>query len=174
VWSGARELQALDDAAAQASRAAESAGRDADVIKKTRALEYAEGALRSSQSSVRYREADISTAIGSILVAEKAEFLAQGPELADKLRAWRRGVKSLERVVDPEMFGNHGAKSEDGARAIRAALNSAYIRSWDEERDAADARDFVEGERGRDAALFEGLTASHRARAAQLRQDPDA
>jgi hypothetical protein len=169
-----RELQALDDAAAQASRAAESAGRDADGIKKTRTLEYAQGVLQSAQTEVRYREEEISTAIGSIIADDAAPLLQRFERIAEEYRAVRAEVMAVQRVLDPDIYGNHGAKSADGARFVRASLGRATIRSWDQERDAADANDFVEGERGRDAALFEGLTASHRARAAQLRQDPDA
>jgi hypothetical protein len=94
--------------------------------------------------------------------------------VAEEYRTLRAQVMAVQRVLDPDIYGNHGAKSADGARFVRASLGRATIRSWDQERDAADAHDFVEGERGRDAALFEGLTASHRARAAQLRNDPDA
>jgi hypothetical protein len=169
-----RELQALDDAAAQASRAAESAGRDADVINKTRTLAHAQGVLQSAQTEVRYREEEISTAIGSIIADEAAPLLERFEHVAEEYRTLRAQVMAVQRVLDPDIYGNHGAKSADGARFVRASLGRATIRSWDQERDAADAHDFVEGERGRDAALFEGLTASHRARAAQLRNDPDA
>jgi hypothetical protein len=172
--SESRELQALDDAAAQASRAAEAAGRDADGIKKTRTLEYAQGVLQSAQAEARFREEEISAAIGSIIADEAAPLLERFEHVAEEYRTLRAQVMAVQRVVAPDMYGNHGAKSEAGSRFVRASLGRATIRSWDQERDAADANDFVEGERGRDAAMLEQLSSRWRDRAARLRQDPDA
>jgi hypothetical protein len=174
VWSGARELQALDDAAAQASRAAEAAGRDADVVKKTRTLEYAEGALRSAQADVRHSDKAISEAVGEIIASEKSDLLDQFERAAKEFRVLRFQVMAVRHVLDPDVYGNHGAKSAAGARIIREAMNRAHIASWDDERSSADAHDFVEGAPGHDAATLEQASAPWFERAAQLRNDPDA
>jgi hypothetical protein len=174
VWSGARELQALDDSAAQAARAAESAGRDADVINKTRTLAHAQSVLQSAQTDVRHSENTITGAVGEIIAEEAATLLDQFERAAKEYRELRLQVKALQRVVAPDTYGNHAAKSEAGAQIVVAALVRAAIRSWDDERSSADAHDFVEGTLGRDAGMLEQASAPWLERAAQLRNDPDA
>jgi hypothetical protein len=171
--SESRELQALDDAAAQASRAAEAAGRDADVINKTRTLAHAQAVLQSAQTDVRAAEKGISEAIGEIVASEQSDLLDQFERAAKEFRVLRFQVMALKRVVAPDMYGSHAAKSEAGARVIMTALNSAHIASWDDERSSAAAHDFVEGTLGRDAAMLEQASAPCLERAAQLRADPD-
>jgi hypothetical protein len=172
--SESRELQALDDSAAQASRAAEAAGRDADVVNKTRTLAHAQSALQSAQADVRHSDKAISEAIGEIIASEQSDLLDQFERAAKEYRVLRFQVKALQRVVAPDTYGNHAAKSETGARIIREAMNRAYIESWDDERSAADSHDFIEGALGHDTALLAQASAPWFERAAQLRQDPDA
>jgi hypothetical protein len=174
VHSASRELEHLDAVAAEAADVAKRAAVDANVIGKTGTLASAQSVLQSSQADVRYREKEIATETGAILAEEAAPLLAQLERAAAEYRLLRSQVKALQRVLDPPMYTDATAKSQDGARAIMAALVRATIRSWDEERDAADARDFVDGERGRDAATLEQMTLKWRERAAQLRADPDA
>jgi hypothetical protein len=171
--SESRELQALDDAAAQAARAAEAAGRDADVVKKTRTLAHAQSALQSAETDVRHSENTITGAIGEIIAEEAATLLDQFERAAKEYRVLRLQVKALQRVVAPDIYGNHAAKSEAGAQIVVAALVRAAILSWDDERSSADAHDFVEGTLGRDAGMLEQASAPWLERAAQLRADAD-
>jgi hypothetical protein len=174
VWSESRELQALDDSAAQASRAAESASRDAEVINKTQTLAHAEGALRSAQADVRHSDKAISEAVGEIIASEQSDLLDQFERAAKEFRVLRFQVMAVRHVLDPDVYGNHVAKSAAGARIIREAMNRAHIASWDDERSSADAHDFVEGAPGHDAATLEQASGPWFERAAQLRNDPDA
>jgi hypothetical protein len=174
VWSGARELQALDDAAAQAARVAESAARDADAIRKTQTLAHAEGVLQSAQTDVRAAEKGISEAIGEIIASEQSDLLDQFERAAKEYLVLRFQVQALLRVVDPPWDADARSKSAAGARVIREAMNRAHIASWDDERSSADAHDFVEGALGHDTALLAQASAPWFERAAQLRADPDA
>jgi hypothetical protein len=174
VWSESRELQALDDSAAQASRAAEAAGRDAEVINKSRALEYSEGALRSAQADARHSDKAISEAIGEIIASEQSDLLDQFERAAKEYLVLRFQVQALLRVVDPPWDADAQSKSAAGARIIREAMNRAHIASWDDERSQAQARDFVHGDRDLDAATLDQASAPWFERAAQLRNDPDA
>ena len=110
--SESRELQALDNSAAQASRAAESVARDADAIRKTQTLAHAEGALRSAQADVRHSDKAISEAIGEIVASEQSDLLDQFERAAKEFRVLRFQVMALKRVVAPDTYGSHAAKSE--------------------------------------------------------------
>jgi hypothetical protein len=174
--SESRALQAIDDAAAEAARAAELAGRDADVINKTRALAHAESAVGSQQADLRGAEDDIGAAIGAILADELAPDLELLERLAADYRAARIRIMALMKLLNPSKWAYTPDRCASVAAydLIDAALGRATIKPWDEERDAADARDFVDGARGRDAEMLEQLRSKWRDRAAQLRADPDA
>jgi hypothetical protein len=176
-WTGTRELQALDDSAAQAARAAEAAGRDASAVRKSGALARAASVVQDAQADVREAEGKITAAIAVIIAEEAAPLLQRFEHIADEYRAARAEVMAVRAVlVQPWSLPHKDEMNPawEGERAIEVTLTRAAIKSWDQERDAADANDFVEGERGRDAAMLEQLSSRWRDRAAQLRNDPDA
>lgn len=174
TFSAARELQSLTDEAAQASHAAESAARNAEAVSKQ--LARAEDAVRSNEVEVGHRETEISAAIGVILAEEAAPLLKHFERLAEEYRVLRAKVMGVSLVLGRPwtLDRNKMNPSWEGEKAITDALQRAAIKDWDAERDAARARDFVEGTRGCDEAMLEQLTSHWRARAAQLRENPDA
>jgi hypothetical protein len=175
-WTGTRELQALDDSAAQAARAAEAAGRDASAVRKSGALARAASVVQDAQADVRGAEDKISAAISVIIAEEAAPLLQRFERIAEEYRAVRAEVMGVRMTLAQPWDLTTKDKMNpawEGERAIEAALTRATIQSWAKERDTAHAADFVEGERGRAAGMFEGLMAPWRDRAAQLRADPD-
>ncbi len=170
--SESRELQALTDAAAEAAKAAQTTSINAAAVCKE--LARAQDAVQSRQNDIRHCEAEISIAVGVILAEEAAPLLLRFERIAEEYRAVRIEIKALQRVLDPGRYEDAMAKSDEGARLVDAALGRGAILSWDKERDAAQAHDFVEGARGRDEAALEKLMARWRERAQALRANPDA
>ncbi|MGO9039044.1 MAG: hypothetical protein ACLQKH_13760, partial [Steroidobacteraceae bacterium] len=69
-YSAARELQSLEDSAAEAGRVAERAALDTAAVCKE--LARAQDAVQSRQNDIRHCEAEISIAVGVILAEEAA------------------------------------------------------------------------------------------------------
>lgn len=179
--SGMRELERLDDAASEAADIARRAAADADIVRKTGALKRAEEDVSSAQAGVRHCEAEISAAIGVLLVEELAPELEQFEELAKKYRAARLRIVALKRLLSPFQFSympDFRHASGAAHAVIEATLSRAMIKSVDDECAAARAHAFVTtGERSDDPdddAVFERFKAPFRARAEALRNDPDA
>jgi predicted nucleic acid-binding Zn-ribbon protein len=167
-----RTLQELEDQAAGASKAAERAAVNADLVRKE--FSRAQAEIQSLQLDVRTREQEIATEIGAIIADEASPLLERFEQLAEAYRATRVEVRALLRIVRPGQYEDQRAASHEGARLVEAALGRATIHPWDRERDAAQAHDFVEGTR-RDEAQLEALMARWRARAEALREAiPDA
>jgi hypothetical protein len=174
-YSGARELQALDDAGAAAAQAAERTARDADAVSKE--LARAESVVRSTQVDVGHREHEIATSVGIILAAEIVPELDLLERLANDYRATRIRIMALKRLLDPDKpsyMPDAQHTSGEAHAVIEAALTRATIKSWDAERKPVRDRDFLDGASGRDEAMIEQLTSPWRARAALLRENPDA
>lgn len=174
TFSAARELQALTDEAAQASRAAESAARNADAVSKQ--LSRAEDAVRSNESNVGHCEIEISASIGIILAEEAAPLLKRLEQLAEEYRAQRAKVMGVSMVLARPwaLDRNKMNPSWEGERAITEALQRAAIKNWDDERQSIVLADKFDGSGvGNDRELDE-LTSQWRARAAALRENPDA
>jgi hypothetical protein len=173
TYAAARELQELTEAADEASRAAKNAAANSDVLR--RELARAEDALRTAQVELRSRE--IAKAAGVTLADEYAAKCAEYELGSEVQRARRREITALAELLNPsrrEYERDAEYASEEGYSILEASLTRGKILPWDQERSKAQDRDFVEGVPGRDEAMMEQLKAPLRARAAQLRADPDA
>jgi hypothetical protein len=115
TFSGGRELEVLDAAAAEKTRAAEGATVNADAVRKE--LARAEDAVKSARRNVEEHEDKIRYEIDLILVSEfDGEFdLGRGERLAAELQAWRIQVRGLYDLVG-------GAEAQ---RLLEAALQRA-------------------------------------------------
>lgn len=176
AYSGTIELGVLGDRTAEASKAAAHAEAAANVVRKE--LTRAEEAVRSAQVDLRGREAAVTAAIGLIIAEEASPLLQRFEQIAEEYREMRAQVMGVRQVLaQPSTLANREKMNPawEGERVIEDALARAKIITWDQERDAAQAHEFVNhGQRGGDAAMLERLTAPWHARAAQLRADPDA
>jgi hypothetical protein len=165
-------LQVLTKKADESARVAE---REAVTAKAaSREVARARDLVAYAQGEVRFREKDVAAEIGLIIAREQEMPLLQRyiAHMSEG-RALRVQVMALSRVIAPGEYENQIARSPEGARLVDAALERAAIKSWDKEREDAQAHDFVHGPRGRDEAMLEELASRWRARAAQLRQDPE-
>jgi len=167
--ANARELQLLDDAAAATARASENAALNGKAA--SRELASAESAARSRQFSLEASEKGISTAIGLILASEALPLLERFERIAVEYRAVRSEIIALMHMIDPE-YGDKSAASLPGAQVVSDALTRAKIKNFDAERANHRASDRLEGT-NYEEKWFAALTAPWRARAAQLRADPD-
>ena len=158
-YSGARELQGLDDIAAESARAAERAGRDAAAVSKE--LARAEAAIRSAESDFRDCERRVKQVIAMGFVDEMAPTFERRKRLIAELQACEVEIRGLVEYAD-------------GVSGIAAQMIEAIL-----------ARDGLKGiptysvtstgtvvSQPPDEVL--ALTRVWRERAAQLRADPDA
>jgi hypothetical protein len=173
-WSDTRELQALEAKALEASAAAEHATTNADVVRKM--LPGSASALQSAEFDVRGADDEITAAISLIVVAEAAELCASYEQAAKvylELRAQVLGVRWA--ITPPWRLANLNTMSPtiEAQELIDATLRRAEIKTFEAERESADARDYLNGT-DFEARWRESLQASWRARAAALLRDPNA
>lgn len=171
TYSAARELQVLEDLAQEAARAAERAEVNANVVR--RELARAQDAVQSAQIDVHDCERKIANEIGLIVLAKLRPDLELVERKAHDFCATRARIMAVKPMFD-RYLPHAPLASGEALATIEAALTRATIRSWDEERNSAHARDRVEGELGRDEAQLEEFMAPLRAWAEALRTNPDA
>jgi len=172
-YSDSRELQRLEDQAAEAGKAAERSAVNADAVRKE--LARAEDDVRSAQLELQGCERRIAAERGAQLVAaEHAQSLIEDAvEGAERGRRRRFDLMALLRLFRPGQYEDQSFASPEAARQVEDALERAEIKDWDQERDAARSRDFVEaaqgvaGARGRDEAAFKQAVDRWRERAQQ-------
>jgi hypothetical protein len=174
-FSTARELQTFDDAAAAAAAVAQRAATDANEVSKVQALARAKSALDSAQFDIRGCEDAITGAI-AVILAQEALPLIEALERAEAYRTARAKLMGVRLVLaQPWTLSNKDKMnpSWEGEQAITAALQRAFIESWDRERANPRARDSLDGTRNEEKWL-DTLAQPWRARAEALRKDPDA
>jgi hypothetical protein len=176
TYSAARELQALEDAAAQAAGVAERAAVNAKAVRRelAAAADAVESATFTADMSVRA----IADAIGAILATEAAPLFDRFERAATEYRDLRHQVTALFQVLDPPTpslnSGWNGApastrykaaSSAAAAQLVAAVERRATITTLEKERSAGGDQVFDE--------MLERLAAPWLARAAALRADPE-
>ena len=160
----AREHHALAKAAIQAARVAQSAGADADTVRKE--LRRAQEAIESRQSDVAIAEDAITAAISVIIAEEAADLLAEFEAAAARYRQLREKAMAVS-IALAKPFGldyrNRMNPSAEGEQLVDSAIARAAIKPW--ERHVDNQRD--------SGAYVDALTAPVRARIAALRGDPN-
>jgi hypothetical protein len=156
----AREHHALAEAAAESARVAQSAGADADAVRKE--LRRAQDTIDARQSEVRSAEHEVTAAISLVVAEESAELLAELEAAAATYRQLREQAMAVSLVL-AKPFGldyrNRSNPSAEGERVVDAAIERAEIESWSKHVD--NRRD--------PQAYVDALTAPWRARIAELR-----
>jgi hypothetical protein len=165
--SNAREHQTLAAAAAEAASAAQSATQDADAVRNE--LARAEDAVRVKEARIGSCDLEIRAAIGEILVFEASPLLERFERAAEEYRTLRAEVLCLEKLFATPQYEARQAVNQ---RVIYATLERATIKSWDRERENPRASDSLNGTH-HEQDWLDRLTAPWRARAAQLREDPE-
>jgi hypothetical protein len=157
-YSGARELQGLDDIAAESARAAERAGRDAAAVSKE--LARAEEAIRSAESELRDCERRVRRIIALEFVEELAPTLDRRARLLSEVHAADIEIHGLMEYLDEV--------SNEAAQRLEAAVSRVRIESIPTYSVTSTG---TVVSRPPDEVL--ALTRVWRERAAQLRADPD-
>jgi hypothetical protein len=165
--SESHELKTLTDAAAEASKAAQTAALDAGAVRTE--LARAQDAVGQMQFEIREREGEIRAAVNEIIVAEARPLLERFERAAEQYRALRAEMLCLEKFLATEKYDSRQAAN---SRVIDDAMERARIVSWDTERANPRARDSL-NRTHQEQEWLDGLTAPWRARAVQLRQDPE-
>jgi hypothetical protein len=160
--SESRELQSLTAAASEAARTAESAALDATPVSKE--LTRLQSVVQSLQIDLRGREDDVLAEVNAIILAEQRQLLEDLERAAEVYRAARAKVVCLEKFFARDKYQpRHAANSG----LVEAALERARILSWEKEREAPRARDYLDKTR-REQEWLDSLTAPFRARAEEL------
>jgi hypothetical protein len=161
----AKTHHALAESAAEAARVAQSAAADADAVRKE--LRRAQEAIESRQIDVMGAEEEITAAISILIAEESAELLAEFEAAAATYRQLREQAMAVSLVLAKPWgldYKNRANPSAEGESIVDAAIERAAIPSWSKH---------VDGRR--DPQLFiDALTAPWRARAAALRENPNA
>jgi hypothetical protein len=160
-FSGTRELQRLDDDAAVATAEAQRASVNATAV--IRELPRAESAVRSAERAIKECEEKVGYEIDLILVSEFDETvgLARGEQLAAEYQAWRIQARGLHNIV-------RGAEAN---RLLQSAVDHASSQIKHIEEYSVSPQGFVVGAPQADVLA---VAAKGRARAARLREDPNA
>jgi hypothetical protein len=159
-YSGTREIQALEEAAADEARAAERAAADAKAVSKE--LRRLESEMESKHVAVGHAEEYITASISVIIAEESAALLAEFEAAAATYRQLREQVMAISLVLAKPWgldYKNRMNPSAEGERIVDGAIERASIKSW--ERHVDSHRD--------PQAYVDGLTAPVRARIAALR-----
>ena len=157
-YSAAREVQRLENVAAEAARAAERAALNAAAVGKQ--LARAEEAVRDAQSEVRSHDPKIAGEIGRLISEEEVPpLLAQFQRASEHYMKLFAQLLALHNICDPYGRGDGVAHSADGFRLVNHALDQDRLA-----RAAALAR----------PPQDDALMARWRSRAEALRKDPDA
>jgi hypothetical protein len=157
-YSGARELQGLDDITAESARAAERAGRDAAAVSKE--LARAEAAIRSAESNFRDCDNRVKQVVFAGFIDEMAPTLERRARLLAEVHdcdiAIRGLVEYLDGVSGIEARRLEDAAERDGLKGIPtySVTSTGTVVSQPPDEVLA-------------------LTRVWRERAAQLRADPD-
>jgi hypothetical protein len=157
-YSGARELQALDDAAAESARAAERAGRDADAVSKE--LSRAEQAIESAQSNFRDCGNRVKQVIFMGFIDEMAPTLERRARLLAEVHDCDIAIRGLVEYLDG-VSGIEARRLEDAAERVRIEPISSYTVNHSGKLLSQPPDEVLR------------LAAEWRDRAAQLRADPD-
>lgn len=172
-YSVARELQVLEDTAAEAARAAGRAAANTKPVSPE--LRRAQSAIDDARNHVRDCEHAITSEIGLIIAQEESALFEQYAQAADELRTLRVKLMALHSVVDAwRPHGDSIAPSREGAAMVDASLERGRIANWEQERESARPRHWVDEPQSDPAmGVFEECTARWRDRAAALRADPE-
>jgi hypothetical protein len=166
-FSGAQELEVLDAAAAEKSRAAGAATVNADAVRKQ--LSRAQGEIQDAQTDLRSREGEIRGAVNEIIVAEAEPLFKRFERAAAEWRGLRAQVICLEQFIATREFSYANAPN---VRIVTDALERARIEPWDRERANPRASDHLNGTR-HEQEWLDSLTRPWRVRAEALLHDPD-
>ena len=172
-YSETIELQALETDAAESAKAAETAALHADAVRGE--LKRAQEAVASAQVSIGHAEDEITGAIGLILADEASPLLAKFEQCAEQYRKLRAECLGVLRVLEqPWSLSNKNKMNpaHEGEAVIEAALQRGKIKTFDDEGEEPRARDYL-NQTSHHQDWLASLSAPWRARAVQLRADPE-
>jgi len=167
------ELHRLEKDVVEKTKAAEFTSSNGTALK--RELARAQDSVQSAIGAVGHCEDEITGAIGVILAEEAAPLLRQLEQEAEAYRATRAKVIGVRLVLGREWtLSNKNTMNPAhlGEGVITDSLRRARIRSFDDEREELRVRDSL-NKTHHEQEWLDGLIAPWRARAAQLRADPD-
>jgi len=173
-YSGSREIQALEEVAADAARAAERAAADAKAVSEE--LRQIESELESRQADIGHAEHGITAAVSVLVAREAGPLLASFEQIAKEYREKRAQVIAVrDAMTRPWSLSNRNSMdpSHEGLWVIEASLERARIQTFDEELAGPRARDSLDKTSNVEQWLG-ALKAPWLALVAKLREDSDA
>lgn len=164
TYYGTREIQALEETAADAARAAERAAADAKAVSKE--LRRLQSELESKHVEVRGAEDKITAAAAMIVAEEHSTDFAELEQDAKRFLARYEKVMGVRLGIERPWSLESKSSMDPAHEAIsivEAVINRAAIPSWNKHVDnRRDPQEFIDA-----------LTAPVRARIAALRGDPN-